>query len=195
MPVGITHSNPGMKMVIVIPLQLNMSAGKVASQAAHAAMVAGLKAQGHEGFVQWLLGGMRKVVVETPLVSDLYFLNSEAQKAGFVTHLVEDEGHTEVAFGSATALAIGPAHSGQLNAITGHLNMLGHTFNPLARIKELEAINEQHRQMNGQLRQELDAAKAGLHGDFCCGMMGTYAGDSCPGERAAPLTGDQPTNG
>ncbi len=70
---------PGMKMVVIIPTDLNMSTGKIASQAAHAAMVAGLKAQTHEGFTSWLLGGMKKIVLEVKNPSELIDLDNRAK--------------------------------------------------------------------------------------------------------------------
>jgi len=123
--VGIVNSAPGMKMTIIVPLSLGMSPGKVASQVAHAALVAGLKAQTHEGFVSWLLGGMKKIVLETAVESELVDLDNRAKKFGLVTHLVQDEGHTENPFGSYTALAIGPAPSATIDKVVGHLALLG----------------------------------------------------------------------
>src|ERR1051326_349906 len=123
--VGIVNSMPGMKMAIVVPLSLGMSPGKVASQVAHAALVAGLKSQTHEGFVSWLLGGMKKIVLETAVESELVDLDNRAKKFGLVSHLVQDEGLTEVPFGSFTALAIGPANGSIIDEVTGGLALLG----------------------------------------------------------------------
>lgn len=157
--VNVTFAQPGMKMVLLVPLDLNMSVGKIASQTAHAAMVAGLKAQTQEGFVPWLLGGMKKVVLEVANQAFLENFEKLAQSDGIVTHLVRDEGFTEVPFGSCTALAIGPANSILIDTITGGLDKMGTTFNPVARVKELEALGEQHRELNGKLRMELDEAR------------------------------------
>ena len=47
-----------------------------------------------------------------------------AQKAGLVTYMVADAGRTQIAAGSETVLAIGPAPESILKAITGHLLLL-----------------------------------------------------------------------
>lgn len=112
-------------MVIVVPLEPAMSPGKVASQAAHAAMIAGLKSQTHEGFVSWMLGGMKKIVLECSDSLDLAGYAGDANRAGLVTHLVVDEGFTEIPFGTATALAIGPANEGLIDNVTGELELYG----------------------------------------------------------------------
>ena len=44
-----------------------------------------------------------------------------AQKAGLVTYMVTDAGHTQIAAGSETVLAIGPAPESTLKTITRHL--------------------------------------------------------------------------
>jgi peptidyl-tRNA hydrolase len=43
---------------------------------------------------------------------------------GVATHLVEDEGRTQIAAGSLTVLAIGPAYGSVLKPFTGHLKLL-----------------------------------------------------------------------
>ncbi len=122
---SLVYTTTEQKMVIIIPKKPAMSVGKVASQAAHAAMVAGLKSQQQPGFVSWLLGGMKKIVLQCNHQADLSDLEIEARDIGLVTHLVFDEGHTEVEFGSATALAIGPASEILIDTITGHLSLYG----------------------------------------------------------------------
>ena len=47
-----------------------------------------------------------------------------AQNAGLVTYIVQDAGRTQIAAGSETVLAIGPAPEHILRTITGHLKLL-----------------------------------------------------------------------
>lgn len=49
---------------------------------------------------------------------------SQAEKAGLVTYLVADAGRTQIAAGSRTVLAIGPAPVSAFEEITGHLKLL-----------------------------------------------------------------------
>lgn len=51
-------------------------------------------------------------------------LGKKARAAGLVTYTVQDAGRTQVAPGSRTVLAIGPAPRTAFDAITGHLKLL-----------------------------------------------------------------------
>lgn len=54
----------------------------------------------------------------------MYAIKEAAQKAGLVTYIVADAGRTQIAAGSETVLAIGPAPESILKTITGHLKLL-----------------------------------------------------------------------
>ena len=47
-----------------------------------------------------------------------------AQLKGLVTYIVEDAGRTQIAAGSRTVLAIGPAPVSAFESLTGHLKLL-----------------------------------------------------------------------
>lgn len=47
-----------------------------------------------------------------------------ATNDGLMTYLVVDAGRTQIAAGSKTVLAIGPAPKSQIDAVTGHLRLL-----------------------------------------------------------------------
>ena len=47
-----------------------------------------------------------------------------AQLKGLVTYIVEDAGRTQIAAGSKTVLAIGPAPVEAFESLTGHLKLL-----------------------------------------------------------------------
>ena len=48
----------------------------------------------------------------------------EKLEIGINTYLVEDAGHTQIEAGSKTVMAIGPAFSDEIDAITEHLKLL-----------------------------------------------------------------------
>lgn len=47
-----------------------------------------------------------------------------AQIKGLITYVVEDAGRTQIAAGSRTVLAIGPAPVSVFESLTGHLKLL-----------------------------------------------------------------------
>lgn len=51
-------------------------------------------------------------------------LAAKAQAAGLLSYIVHDAGRTQIAAGSQTVLAIGPAPKSAVDAITGHLSLL-----------------------------------------------------------------------
>jgi|JI9StandDraft_2_1071091.scaffolds.fasta_scaffold112874_2 peptidyl-tRNA hydrolase, PTH2 family len=128
------------KQVIVMRKDLNMRKGKMAAQAAHAAMIflidqATIIAQTEEdyGFGQvlnpaeahWLRESFTKVVVGVDSEEELFEIHQKALDAGLTSHVVRDAGYTEFAgVPTYTCLAIGPADSNEINAITGHLKLL-----------------------------------------------------------------------
>lgn len=51
-------------------------------------------------------------------------LHGRARAAGLIAEVIRDAGHTQVAAGSHTVLAIGPDEDSAVDAITGHLKLL-----------------------------------------------------------------------
>lgn len=51
-------------------------------------------------------------------------IEAKAAAAGVPTHRVADAGRTQIAAGSFTVLAVGPAPVSVINAMTGHLKLL-----------------------------------------------------------------------
>lgn len=51
-------------------------------------------------------------------------LSAAARLAGLPTYIVQDAGRTQVAPGSRTVLAIGPAPRSAIDQVTGHLRLL-----------------------------------------------------------------------
>lgn len=65
-----------------------------------------------------------KIAVKVPKEEEFKELISKAKAAGIVYYLVIDAGRTQIAAGSKTVLAIGPAPKDILDKITGHLRLL-----------------------------------------------------------------------
>ena len=51
-------------------------------------------------------------------------LAAAASNSGLMSYIVVDAGRTQIAPGSKTVLAIGPAFKSQIDAVTGHLRLL-----------------------------------------------------------------------
>lgn len=65
-----------------------------------------------------------KVAVKVDNDEALFELARMAQLKGLVTYIVEDAGRTQIAAGSKTVLAIGPAPVSVFEGLTGHLKLL-----------------------------------------------------------------------
>lgn len=114
------------KVMLVVRDDLGMSLGKACAQCAHAAV--GLyqrAARTHSArLAAWEASGQKKIVVRARDLQELERLAASAGAAGLPTYVVLDAGRTEVAAGSATVLAIGPANDDEVNPITGELSLL-----------------------------------------------------------------------
>jgi peptidyl-tRNA hydrolase, PTH2 family len=124
------------KQVLVIRRDLRMRRGMEIAQGAHAAMAfivdaitASRKSDPHARRVtiefrpevwSWLTGRHAKVTLQAPDLETLVRIESEARARGVEVHLVTDLGLTEFAGRpTVTALALGPADSDAIDAITG----------------------------------------------------------------------------
>ena len=65
-----------------------------------------------------------KIAVKVENDVALFELQNKARMAGLVTYIVEDAGRTQIAAGSKTVLAIGPAPVHAFEEITKHLKLL-----------------------------------------------------------------------
>ena len=114
------------KMVIVTRKDLDLSAGKLAAQVAHAAVACALETRkfNSKWFSKWQNEGGKKAVVKVDCEKDFYPLKDKAEKLGIVTNLVVDAGHTEILAGTKTVLGIGPAPDNIIDKVTGDLSLL-----------------------------------------------------------------------
>ncbi len=114
------------KQSIVVRDDIKMSKGKIAAQAAHAAVTAAeLARKTHpEWYKKWLEEGQKKVVLKVSSEKELLELYEKAKKRNLPTAIIRDMGLTEIPPGTITAIAIGPAPEKLVDDVTGHLLLL-----------------------------------------------------------------------
>lgn len=114
------------KQVIIVRADLGMSRGKIAAQAGHAAVSAAEEARKRYSnwWNAWLEEGQCKIAVKVNGEQELLKLEHQAKELGLPCALVYDRGLTELPPNTLTCLAIGPAPSREVDAITGKLALL-----------------------------------------------------------------------
>lgn len=114
------------KQAILVRADLKMSRGKVAAQAAHAAVSAAEECRRlkPDWLEAWLSEGQKKVVLRVEGEDELMRFYEEARRMGLPASLIEDAGLTEIPPGTLTACGIGPAPSEILDSLTGKLKLL-----------------------------------------------------------------------
>jgi len=112
-----------MKQAIVIRTDLQMSTGKLAVQACHASVAAALRA-GVEALRTWDSDGQTKIALAVHSLGDLERLKTQCEALGVVHAVISDAGRTELAPGTVTALAIGPAEDKAVDRIIGAIPLL-----------------------------------------------------------------------
>jgi len=115
----------GYKLVICIRRDLSLSPGKIAVQAAHAAVTCALieKKKGRY-FEPWYKEGQKKVVVWAENLEHMEHLASKAKALRLTAEIIKDAGLTEVPPGTATCLGIGPGPEDVINKVTGSLPLV-----------------------------------------------------------------------
>jgi len=124
-----------LKQVILVRLDLNMGKGKVAAQACHAGIKAGLKTQLTNPviFDMWKDNLEKVVVLAVPNEEALNIAVAQARERGIAWHIVIDavQGSTEGEHGKlvyyehqSTCCAIGPAEAKKVDEITGAYELL-----------------------------------------------------------------------
>ncbi|MEM4700384.1 MAG: peptidyl-tRNA hydrolase Pth2 [Candidatus Nezhaarchaeales archaeon] len=114
------------KQVIVVREDLKMSKGKLAAQAAHAAIMAAEQARNTkaEWWSAWFTSSQKKVVLKARDLEELMKVERDARELGLPTAIVIDAGLTELPPGTPTAVGIGPAPSDLIDMVTGKLRLL-----------------------------------------------------------------------
>lgn len=111
------------KQVILVRQDLKLPKGKLAAQAAHAAVSAVLKAD-KDAVRIWNVAGMKKIAVKVKDEQELYRYVQQAKDAGLTTAVITDAGKTVVAPGTVTCAAIGPDKESIVDRITSELSLL-----------------------------------------------------------------------
>lgn len=114
------------KLLLCVNNELKMTKGKIAAQCGHATLGAYKLATKYckSALNNWEYMGQAKIAVKVEKEEEIYELMQKARDAHLVTYLVEDAGRTQIAAGSKTVLAIGPAPVSALDRITSHLKLL-----------------------------------------------------------------------
>jgi peptidyl-tRNA hydrolase len=121
-----SYVKEGHKMILAVRSDLKMGKGKVAAQCSHATLGAYKRAlQRTPGAVKyWERIGQKKITVKLQNEEQMDEIEASAKQAGLVTYVVVDAGHTQVAAGSKTVLAIGPAPESLVNTVTSQLKLI-----------------------------------------------------------------------
>jgi len=112
------------KLTLVVRADLGMGRGKIAAQAAHAAVSAALASLGTPDFRAWLRDGQPKVVLRADSAEHLNAIAEQARASGLPVEVIRDAGRTQVAEGTPTCCAIGPAGASRIDTVTSELSLL-----------------------------------------------------------------------
>eukprot|EP01135_Chromosphaera_perkinsii_P003299 Nk52_evm74s239 gene=Nk52_evmTU74s239 len=114
------------KMVIAVRTDLKMGKGKIAAQCCHGAVAAykSVHKNDPDRLKAWEWGGQPKVVVKVPNETVLDEITKTAASLGVPAHAIRDAGRTQIAAGSKTVVAVGPAPIDLVDQVTGGLSLM-----------------------------------------------------------------------
>jgi len=112
------------KLAVVVRTDLDMGRGKIAAQVAHAAVAAALASLGTADFAAWRAEGQPKVVLKVSTAGQLEDVVRQGREDGLPVEVISDAGRTQVAPGTLTCCALGPAESHRIDAVTAGLPLL-----------------------------------------------------------------------
>ncbi len=115
--------NYNYKQVILVRKDLKLPKGKLAAQVAHACVEA-VHRSNKDIVKNWRAEGMKKVVLDVADLKELFRYKQQAEGEGLITAVITDAGHTVVAPGTTTCMAIGPDNEEAIDRITGKLKIL-----------------------------------------------------------------------
>lgn len=114
------------KMVLCVRTDLGMAKGKIAAQAGHATLGVYKKVlRAAPGVLEhWEALGQTKIAVKVKSEEMMMELANHARALNVPHCVIRDAGRTQIAAGSKTVLAVGPAPESLVNKVTGHLTLL-----------------------------------------------------------------------
>lgn len=112
------------KMLLCVNTSLGMGKGKIAAQCGHATLGAYKLSALHNpsGLQWWETTGCAKIAVKVS-EEEMSNIEQSTKARGLVSYVVRDAGRTQIAAGSRTVLAIGPAPVEEMK-FTCHLKLL-----------------------------------------------------------------------
>jgi len=115
-----------MKQVILIRTDIKMGKGKMVAQGSHASVASTLLAIKNKvsWYEKWNRTGGKKVVCKVQSEKDLVKYFNDGLDLGLPSSIINDAGHTQLAPGTTTAVAIGPAPARIIDQITSELKLL-----------------------------------------------------------------------
>jgi PTH2 family peptidyl-tRNA hydrolase len=113
------------KMVLCVNTSLKMDKGKIAAQCGHATLGAYKASMKHasSNVKWWERTGQAKIAVKVT-EEQMHAASAAAGELGLISYTVMDAGRTQIAAGSLTVCAIGPAPVHVIDAITKPFKLL-----------------------------------------------------------------------
>mmetsp|Transcript_1814 Transcript_1814/g.3459 ORF Transcript_1814/g.3459 Transcript_1814/m.3459 type:complete len:182 (-) Transcript_1814:152-697(-) len=116
------------KLVLCVRQDLGMGKGKIAAQCCHATLGIYKKlskiSPDYPALRIWEHHAQPKIALKVKDEEELNQLRTAANALNLPTIVIHDAGRTQIAAGSATVLAIGPASVALIDEVTGHLKLL-----------------------------------------------------------------------
>mmetsp|Transcript_11716 Transcript_11716/g.35702 ORF Transcript_11716/g.35702 Transcript_11716/m.35702 type:complete len:159 (-) Transcript_11716:117-593(-) len=114
------------KVVLCVRTDLGMKKGKMAAQCGHATLGIYKEAlrKRPQKVKSWEANAQPKIALQIRSMQEARNLERMARSRGIPSYMVYDAGRTQIASGSMTVLALGPARKDELDAITGRLKLL-----------------------------------------------------------------------
>ena len=112
------------KLTVLVRDDLKLSKGKTCAQVGHAVLQCYMQQDDRKLLKAWLDEGGKKIVLKVKDLRSLFELKEAAKRAGLVTAVIEDAGHTEVAPGTVTCMGLGPDKEEKIDQLTKSLQPL-----------------------------------------------------------------------
>ncbi len=112
-----------MKQAIIIRKDLKLPKGKMAAQAAHAAVEAVLRSD-KKNVIAWREVGAKKIAVYAADQKQLFQLEQDAKQSGIITAIITDAGKTTVPAGTVTCCGLGPDKEEVIDKIIKELQLV-----------------------------------------------------------------------